>query len=384
MWFGLGLGALFAPGLYVAGCYVCGRQVRSGEAKFIKAWLAAGVPEKHLRLPHVYVPESSAATPHVSAVWSRGVDLAKRYENGGDTLIVANADWIGATPFDSWFLTRRLRRMVDRTARRQKIPVLPIPFRAWPRAYSSPATFWLVQRRGRECVFAKATGDGEPTYYLSGFDSNERPSLYFLTQLPRPVSSIKDAREALKPRTVVMAEQAGRRVLRQGDMFAIPVALTDDDLLGDGAVISDIERVRRGYYRGTKLYGTAHTADRVAVLPDGTMFAWGRMRHNPRLIEEFRPPDHKPLRLRRNRWHLVVKNATPMRQPDPAPVPSSPRILSSPPQIQRDRPLIMSAYPSYQYSSMGVSDYWAITDEMDRLQRAIVPRPMPEWDGWLK
>lgn len=288
----------------------CGLPVRRGESQYVRRWLNGELQTEQ--------------PSHVSGneVWitSRGAELAYRYAPAeGDPFIVLNMDKFPGV-IGNWLLTRRMRHLVDRAAHHAGITVLPLALAAWSRTEPGRlAGYRLVHRRGRECVFTR-TFQGTETHFLSGFDRNESPALYFLTQLPRSATSVADAREALKPDSVRIAESEGRRVLRQGDMFAMPVQLTTEELVAEGAKVRIAKHVDGDDYRGTPLYGTAHTAERVATLPDGTMFAWGRMLHNPRVIDEFREPDHRPLKLKRDRWHLVVKNATPMvGAPTPAP-----------------------------------------------------------------
>ncbi len=287
-------------------CYIVrfatGRPIRQGERPFLHAWLNGQEwPHEHMRHLNCYY-EPNTLCGHSA------LDVAKRYPNDGEPFIVLNEDHIGWATF---WVGHRLRRLVDHTAARESIPVFPIPFTPWQRARPDlvGATFTLIQRRGRECAFAR-TIENETVYYLSGFDYNEFPPLYFLTQLPRQVVSIDDARESLKPHSVVLAEKDGRKIFRQGDMFAIVTAMTSEDIKSVGGVIED-------KYTGRPLYGTAHTADLVATLPDGTQLAWGRLHHKPSIINQNRDADHRPAKLKNGCWHLVAKNTTPMRPPTP-------------------------------------------------------------------
>jgi hypothetical protein len=305
--------------------WAVGLPCRRDEIPFIKAWLR-GVS----RDDHRWLRAFSDGT-----ISCRATDLAARYANHGEPFIVVNLDHFGG-PMDGLLITRRLRRLISLTARREGMPVWPIPHTPWRRAVpiSPEAKFHLVQRRGRECVFTKTSpaytvrqpdpnsksdhpsGYGQlfittrypekTVYFLSGFDHNELPALYFLTQLPRPVASIKDARDALKPLSVTLAEDAGRKVYRQGDLFAMATKMTEEQIIAQGGVIKP---------KGCSLYGTAHTADWVASLPDGTQLARGKLYHRPGIIGARRDPDHAPRPLKRRRWHLIAKNTTPMRPP---------------------------------------------------------------------
>lgn len=136
-------------------------------------------------------------------------------------------------------------------------------------------------------------------YFLSGFDTNETRPSYFLCELPpkaRP-TTVEEAYETLKPQAVKLAEQAGRDVKRQGDIFAIPMpGLTLRDLKAQGG-----RHEKRGM-----LLGTNHQASEVVRVGRQT-YARGVLRHVP----VGRRPDHKQLSVGRE-WHLIQKNTVPV------------------------------------------------------------------------
>lgn len=297
----IAFGLVAGIGIYIW-CFFMGYPVRWGERRFVVCWMYG---------PYGYSrPKGwSHMTASGATLEARLHHLAWWMETRDDRVVLVNLDYFGS-PLEGGVLARRLRRLVYRTARQKKVTTLPVPIQAWDRVASSSAQYNVVCRRRWECVFTK-TGGGVTEYYLSGFDRNERPPLYFLTQLPCPVSSMSQARQVLKPASVLAAEAAGRRVYRQGDMFAIPTKITTREILAAGGKVaaggSDVFPPPR-----RSLYGTAHTADYVAALPDGTMLARGKLHHVPWLIGEVRNPDHRPRRLKRNCWHVVAKNTTPM------------------------------------------------------------------------
>lgn len=152
-----------------------------------------------------------------------------------------------------------------------------------------------LRSSGRKTVESRRTA-----LFLSGFDHNETRDVYFFSELastkPRTVD---EAYESLKPDTVKLAEQMGREVLRQGDIFAVPMPGMDKRTLrGMGATF---ER------RGT-LLKTNHVATEVAYLKDGRTLARGTLTHDP----DFRGPDHKRVKMPHNVWHLTVKNTVPL------------------------------------------------------------------------
>lgn len=250
---------------------------------------------------------------------SGGYELARRRRTGTINTIFVNLDRMG---YSLNIPAGLARRKVYRLA---KDPILPVSFTAWdtpealaPGSYIDRDSVAVIERRGRECVF-RTEGDGKTHYFLSGFDRNEWPRpLYFLAELPRKVTSIKEAREALKPPSVLQAEKMGKRVYRQGDMFAIPTKITDEEILKQGGIIEDREVRGFGSSRGVRarsLYGTAHTAARVASMPNGIQFAWGYLYHEPGLIGRS-GRDHQPCPLHPRRWHLVARNTVPVAKPE--------------------------------------------------------------------
>lgn len=137
------------------------------------------------------------------------------------------------------------------------------------------------------------------TVFLSGFDHQEPRPLYFFCELPpgsKP-TSVAEAYEMLKPDTVKLAEQMGRPVVRQGDIFAVSTSLDKRSLRKAGASFE-----KRGV-----LLGTNHVATEVAVLPDGTTLSRGTLTHAP----DFRRPDHVRKALG-TAWHITIKNTVPV------------------------------------------------------------------------
>lgn len=59
-------------------------------------------------------------------------------------------------------------------------------------------------------------------HWLAGFDENQ----YFISRLPVPCKTIVEAYEALKPEIVKQAIAEGKKVLRQGEWFFIPVSIS--------------------------------------------------------------------------------------------------------------------------------------------------------------
>lgn len=152
-------------------------------------------------------------------------------------------------------------------------------------------------------------------YFLSGFDENETRPSYFFCELPpkaRP-ATVEEAYETLKPAAVKLAEQAGREVKRQGDIFAIPMpGVTLRELKKRGGVhirrpkLVDIDG--RTTWDGPRpnLLGTNHEATEIVRVGEQT-WARGTLTHAP----ESRRPDHRRVKLGRD-WHIIQKNTVPV------------------------------------------------------------------------
>lgn len=87
-----------------------------------------------------------------------------------------------------------------------------------------------------DCLFsAVRTGETARRRYLSSFDYEEPAPLYFLVQVPRGAgSTVETAIDSLAPRAVWAARARGLEVRRQGDVFFVETALTDDALAQRG------------------------------------------------------------------------------------------------------------------------------------------------------
>jgi len=156
-------------------------------------------------------------------------------------------------------------------------------------------------------------------YFLSAFDQNEARPSYFFCELPPKVkpTTVNEALEMLKPGSVRLAEELGREVERQGDIFWIPMPELDTrDLKNQGRYTRrkvESEIVRWGGNQKTFegdpfVLSTNHTVTeqvRVGRLTYGR----GVLRHEP----DRRRPDHARIRLGDGKtWGLIVKNTVPV------------------------------------------------------------------------
>lgn len=190
---------------------------------------------------------------------------------------------------------RELRAWVESLCDREGITTVPVSERALAAMtrmnQNTNKPLHLVHRSGYECVFKIGAN-----YYLSGYDKQEDPPLYFLCRLPKAAFTVDHAREILKPRSVIQAESQGMQVRRQGDIFFIRV----------GAVhVKEPELYRY-------LYGTNHVAERTHTLPTGVMLVNGCVAHKP----ENRAADHHEIYL--EGWWVAVRNTVPATAEKPS------------------------------------------------------------------
>lgn len=91
-----------------------------------------------------------------------------------------------------------------------------------------------------------AVRNGRRARFLSSFDYNENPPLYFLAQVPRGAGgTIESALDALAPRAVHAAYARGLDVKRQGDIFFVPTTATRDSLAARGATFARLTQWTR-------------------------------------------------------------------------------------------------------------------------------------------
>ncbi|UDL15469.1 hypothetical protein SEA_PEPE25_94 [Microbacterium phage Pepe25] len=195
---------------------------------------------------------------------------------------------------------------------------------------------WLMERNGgirqpmsweieayeehRECRGCGGSGSTRVerrrwAYFLSAFDENETRPSYFFCELPPKVrpTTVEEALETLKPAAVKLAEQMGRDVKRQGDIFAIAMpGLTLRELKAQGGVhirkpkLVDIDGRTTWDGPRPQLINTNHEATEIVLVGSQT-YARGTIKHVP----DFRRPDHRPTPLGKE-WHLIQKNTVPV------------------------------------------------------------------------
>jgi len=175
---------------------------------------------------------------------------------------------------------------------------------------------WTVresQHRLGACVFSAIDRTGARHRFISGFDMQEQPPLYFLAQLPDRgrMFSVQDAILLLAPPIVHKAREANRQVYRQGDVFFVETSLSDADIRNRSGRIVEGSTSQDQPRRGRDIYRTGHIATRVARMRSGVQLAAGRVEHWPMFTEADRRPEHRPLQLPDDRWFLCIRNTVP-------------------------------------------------------------------------
>ncbi|MBW1996619.1 MAG: hypothetical protein JRJ29_01505 [Deltaproteobacteria bacterium] len=144
-------------------------------------------------------------------------------------------------------------------------------------------------RRGRAVESVQDT-PALKRHILCGFDERH----LFISNLPRGVTTVRDAHEALKdPEQVPTGAKGAGRPIRQGEFFFVDA--TDEerefiDMACQNVVLRKVAIENRG---------TPHVADEL-VRALGAVFVRGKVRH----------PEHKTVRF--NHWRRVVRNLEPV------------------------------------------------------------------------
>lgn len=178
--------------------------------------------------------------------------------------------------------------------------------------------------------FSAVGPDGERHRYISSFDPDEPTPMYFLAQLPDEgeYTNYQDAINLLAPPIVHEARRQGLHVARQGDVFAIEakdVDLDDSNIQRRDQVFStstgarnaalipntNIWTRRHKAWKNLMIYGTGHTADIVAIKPNGATYIKGTMYHDPVLESAGRTREHANVPLKPDTWYLCVRNTVP-------------------------------------------------------------------------
>jgi hypothetical protein len=206
--------------------------------------------------------------------------------------------------------------------------------------YPTPDDAQLAELGERPTLDVEVTVRGEEPHvrftkthvekFLSSYDYAEPHRPYFLCELRHnsPARTIPEALEDLKPGDVKAAEALGLEILRQGDIFAIPTAHSEAELVekavtverkfwreGDSTHHTEFVAIRKigqeGYSTGAKdIHGSTHQVTHLIVTKNGDHYGRGRMYHRP--SGWGRTPEHVVVDLGdRKTWYRLVRNTVP-------------------------------------------------------------------------
>jgi hypothetical protein len=147
----------------------------------------------------------------------------------------------------------------------------------------------------------------EYDYYLSSTDEqeplNHRNAAYFLCKLCEPAASITEVYESLQPFPVRKAFEEGLKVLRQGDVFAVPTPLMTKQIPAKTRKRAYIFDISTEQYRVPAESHTCSELHLVEQVDGNEWYGRGIMRHEPYR----RLSQHKRVRLG-NVWYRFYKN----------------------------------------------------------------------------
>ena len=243
------------------------------------------------------------------------------YEPDADGVYTWTEDrhWLGDALFDAEIdITTHVRERV------------PDDVRGWMETQEGYVSVTHSSRSGGNYVTREIHTRGKRFRFVSSFDYSEPAPLYFLCALPHgcQASTVEDAIAALMPDSVRAAMDAGRDVIRQGDIFAVATDLPRAEILARATrtarrshAVNGRGAIRPGEDRDAIwIHGTRHTATEVAVTPDGVTYIRGAMYHDPARFDRNGNTrrDHvtRPLGDG-DTWYVAIRNTVP-RMPERA------------------------------------------------------------------
>lgn len=133
------------------------------------------------------------------------------------------------------------------------------------------------------------TDRDKDVFMLCGMDDGH----YFACQIPAPAETIEDAFASLKPKEIREAEEAGKEVLRQGDVYFVNQGLTTNFIRGYVKGYAKY-KIQRKYYVNDSHFATE------GVEIDGEKYVWGYVRHSR--------GQHKRIKLQEGIVYKAVQN----------------------------------------------------------------------------
>lgn len=180
----------------------------------------------------------------------------------------------------------------------------------------------VTVRKGKNgralAVTVKRKTSSRKRHFLMGLDERQ----LFIAQLPKAVSTVRDAHASLKSPTVILADGRHERTTRQGEWFFLKPS--DDEVarieMGIKKNVLKLERkvpigpFSDGSVRGLKvrqLRGNPHTADELVVLlpVNSTVGPWPVRSREVFIRGKVRHVDHETVSF--SSWKKVIRNNEP-------------------------------------------------------------------------
>lgn len=171
--------------------------------------------------------------------------------------------------------------------------------RAWKHRLELNRSIVRVIREDHTHVWFERWTDARKRHFLCGRDERQ----LFICQLPRAVTTVREAHRVLQAPAVVWSKG---KVVRQGEWFFI--APSAHELAAMAIAVRTLRTVVRAHAsigRG----GKPHVADEIVTVPT-TVVASARVERTVLVRGRVRHPDHEPVYLAS--WSKVVRNTEPV------------------------------------------------------------------------
>ncbi len=174
-----------------------------------------------------------------------------------------------------------------------------------------------VRKEGGK-FFTKRKTSSQKRHFLCGLDERQ----LFIAQLPRSVTTVKEAHASLKTATVTLAEGNMGKATRQGEWFFIRATDSEAERIEMGTTknILTIERsapigpfmefAGRLDRKVKQFRGKPHTAEELIILPGDPLSHGFAVRSREIFVRgKVRHEDHATVKF--STWHKVIRNNEP-------------------------------------------------------------------------
>jgi hypothetical protein len=162
----------------------------------------------------------------------------------------------------------------------------------------------MIRYKGDKVVVRRKT-PGTKRHYLMGVDERQ----LFICQLPKGVSTVRDAHSSLKAPTVTLAEgKVPGRTIRQGEWFFVNIS--DEEMARVNSEVKKMgahKKASIGRFAG-RSGGKPHVADELVTVTGEALEHGFPVRQRPEVYVRgsVHHPDHKTVRF--SSWRKVIAN----------------------------------------------------------------------------